>query len=921
MKKVALFLVPALLCFVVAIVYQLRIFNTRIVLIFDSAHYLLTASQITAIARAWLNGHAGEAVAMAHAPDFISNVMIDGPILPGFGALTFLLTGQPAAATSWPVIIAALSLLAALTAGCVGLVTRTLTKSYAFAYGAAILYALYPSTLVSAGRFLTEPLATLNLILLAMASAQLLIAKKRSTVALSAVAIGFLVALGFLTKTALLPAWFFLPVIALVMRFSDSLSRDAMSRLRPLAAICLGAALVLGAWLSFTKFATGKFELMPQRMPAFNLATGNNPATDGRATMPAHPQTLRYGDMSSSTKIVGAAWSEHGSELAHLYMRKIPRVMGFVWNDFKQVVLGINVDVQNCLHGFVLSFAMIGLVWFFVRLCERGAVTEREVSSERRYWMLAIGGLIVIHTLLYLPFESIVRYGAPVAPFIIIAAAGGMSWIWSQPIRKGVAVCALIVAVVAAVKVGPSADLLLGMPFGVTLLLLALVRATLLCALCAVIAYIAMVDKAIAQRPVKSQALIIVLLVLSFAAFLLAPVVVTSMHADSQREYGAQLKPGAAIGREINLPNTKSNAATRYLAYVDCDNRFEDATVRLNGVPVNERLMAANKIDSERYFLFTIMRMYASIFDMPTDYLRQWRVVELPAALVKVGANKLEVVAGARGLTVFGDRFDSSERSIHLPDRKYYSANRFCNDGREFEMRILDSEATPVGTNSESRKNGLQPRLYLMTADARVSADARPMSVPKESHLLATALQPASADILFDGDLPLSSFDPVLSLETGGKALKIDRYTLQLARSTSSSLALPETLSGAEQIEILLRGKITSRGRADKAGVFATLHGSKASTPFMILSASPPFVKASAQWQDFSIEDRIFLKDFTAAHDKLALSVGLFPGRWEQFSQYGVDRNVGSFLIKDLHLTVRRLPASFDLAKCQVRIY
>jgi hypothetical protein len=912
-KKVALFVVPAVLCFVVALVYQLRVFNTRIVLIFDSAHYLLTASQIAAIFRAFLAGHSKEALVLAHSPDFISNVMIDGPVLPAFGALTFLLTGQPAAATSWPVVVGALALLAAITAGCVGLVTRTLTKSYAFAYGAAILYALYPSTIVSAGRFLTEPLATLNLILLAMASAQLLISKKRTTLVLSGVAIGVLVALGFLTKTALLPAWFFLPVTAIIMRYRHSLSRDASSLLRPALAIATGAAIVLGVWLSFTKFATGNFELMPQRMPAFNLATGNNPETDGRATMPAHPLTLHYGDMGKSTQIIGSAWADHGGELANLYMRKIPRVMGFVWNDFKQVVLGINVDVQNGLHGVVLALSLIGLFWFLIALSgtvnleEGGGSNLAEFSCERRYWMLAIGGLIVIHTLLYLPFESIVRYGAPVAPFVIIAAAAGSCWIYSQKgMHKAVAI-ALILLCVAAVKVSPSSGFLLQLPFSAALGLLAGVRAALLLSLLLFVLYLGSKDLLLSKSTVARKRLVAALAAAMFSCFVLAPVVVTTLHADSQREYAVNLAPGTALTRSIDLPAASApDGASEFLAYIDCDTRFEDAIVRVNGMPVQGRLTAANKLDSQLYFLFTIMRMYASIFDMPTDYLRQWRVVPVPSHLIKPGqSNTLEIVAGLRGLTVFGDRFNDGEKTIRLLDRKFYSANRFCNDGTEFETRVLDRQPVTIGTDVQALKTGRQPRLYML--------EARPVQ--------ATANKIGDGAILFDADLPLKSFDPVLSLAEAGKALKIDRYTLQLARSTSMGTALPQSLSNEEQVEISLRGKITSRGRADKAGVFATLHGSKASTPFMILSASPPFVKAGPEWRDFSIDDRIFLRDFTAGQDRLMLSVGLFPGRWEQFSQYGIDHNVGSFLVKDLHLTVRRLPLNLDLAGCKLRLY
>jgi hypothetical protein len=366
--------------------------------------------------------------------------------------------------------------------------------------------------------------------------------------------------------------------------------------------------------------------------------------------------------------------------------------------------------------------------------------------------------------------------------------------------------------------------------------------------------------------------------------------------------------PKAQIVRLIEMPRSDSRERKQhYYVYIDCDTRYHDAVFKINGVVIQKSLISANKIDSARYFLFNIMRMCSCVFDLPVDSLRQWRVLEIPAGAIRAGTNILSVSAGAQGLSVFADSFDRGEQAWRLPGRDSFSASKIYTNGlyAQLEGRILEPFATArywPAAQCQSFSNSprdllTQPRIFMLLA--------RPW---KTSGALVIDPRPP-----FESELSLNLFDPVLRVAGENKALKIDRYTLQLARTCSAFVKLPERFSKARALDICLKGKLKRIGRNDKVGVLLTLTADKP-LPLTILPGSPPFVVAENQYKEFAVRDRVPVSNSPKG---LTLGLSLFPGRWEQISQYGVDRNVGSFLLKDLKLSISEV-SSIDLAESQI---
>jgi hypothetical protein len=909
--KSAFVLLPALFSLVVSLWYQLRLFDTHIVFIFDSAHYFLASSQVLSALQSVLAGQLPRASTLITEPSFVANLMLDGPVLPLFGAFAFLAARQPALASSWPTIVVMLAMLNAVSAGAVAFVARSVTGSTKMAFTTACIFAAYPTTIASSGRFLTEPIATFLLLGLAVTCSVIVDSRSRSSLLIASLLAGLTGAMGFLLKPALIPAWAVLLILAFFCRF-----RDKAPILVPFITVSAAALLVLSSWLVFTKVATGQFYLMPQRQPASNVAQGHELETDGRGAMGFDSPTDKVSDSANSGAIFVKAWREHPQQISNLYLRKFTRTLGFAWNDFKQNVFGLNIEQQDFLHAIFLSFGLLGLVLMLLGLAA-GEGTSVGGLGARRFFLLATPALIAIHAFLYLPFESTVRYGAPALPFLLVSAAFSWFWLLGLGLKRLALTSILILLMVTAVKTSSNTPFLLQLPLGKALLALTTLRVVALLLVFGDLIWLLNKHVSFQSLTLGQKNLVKGLTSFVFVASVVLPVCATSLFKDNQRECPIALASGDQIVRDIVLPReldseSRSKAVSRYLIYIDCDERFANANFTFNDVSLDGKLIEANKVDSACYFVFNIMRMYASIFDLPVGNMRQWRVLQVPHELIHLGGkNRMAVVAGAAGLTVFADRFDAAEQTIRLPNKALFSASKMCNEGLALDGRVLEHQSTKLWSESAKLVGAAtqpaaliyrQPRLYLL----KTTVDSATLPPPDRT--------------VESGNIPLAleRFDPVLLASGDGKSLKIDRYTMQLARSMSLSTSMPVQFNSAQQVQISLKGKVCSIGRMNKVGIFVTLHGTEPNSPFMILPGCPPFIEAKSQFADFEIKDRIFLS--SAPNRDYMISVGLFPGRWEQFSQYGIDRNVGSFLVKDMVLSISK-PSDIDLSLGTTTLY
>jgi hypothetical protein len=69
------------------------------------------------------------------------------------------------------------------------------------------------------------------------------------------------------------------------------------------------------------------------------------------------------------------------------------------------------------------------------------------------------------------------------------------------------------------------------------------------------------------------------------------------------------------------------------------------------------------------------------------------------------------------------------------------------------------------------------------------------------------------------------------------------------------------------------------------------------------LPQTPPYIRANKKWTSFEISDVIPQVSGSAK----AITVSLYPGRWEETREYGCTRQSGDACFKDLHIEVEQL--------------
>ncbi len=82
LTKLALFLIPFFVTLALTLWQHLRVFDTKILFIFDSGHYLYTASQVVTALTLLCTGRVSEGIAFVHTQEFVSSIrMLAYPFL------------------------------------------------------------------------------------------------------------------------------------------------------------------------------------------------------------------------------------------------------------------------------------------------------------------------------------------------------------------------------------------------------------------------------------------------------------------------------------------------------------------------------------------------------------------------------------------------------------------------------------------------------------------------------------------------------------------------------------------------------------------------------------------------------------------------------------------------------------------------
>ncbi|MBA4076925.1 MAG: hypothetical protein C0508_17930, partial [Cyanobacteria bacterium PR.023] len=809
-------LVPLLFAFVVSAWFQLRVFENKTVFLFDSAGYLVNAGDCARIIIDIFSGRLDQAWRLASSKVFVERMIVDGPTIPLFGALVFILSGKAAVATNWSTMVLWLSLLNGICAAGVSLLTKRQTDSFIFALCAGILFGLYPGTIISAGRFFTEPLTAALLMVLVLLGCYLVNCSGRFRSLVSALVIGIIAGLGVLLKTALLPAWGLLALAPIILTRGSSRSKIIGAFL----VMTTGGCLMVGCWAVYTKAASGTVYLIPQRVPLLNIAVGHDLETDGWASVIGNFMAGHLATCKTSTEVLVKSWHLSPVKIADLYLRKLSRTMGFVWNDFKQPLLFLDVDGQNWLHAFLIAFASAGTL-FSIRFLSK-AFTSKPLDGASIYTSFACLVIVFTHAVIYLPFEANSRYGSPCVPFLFCLAAFAIREILAS--RRRALLLLLVLASILVVKLDLVAICAPYWGFATALVQTEVLRLTILLATLA--ALLTSVKSDLSQSCLDSSRFsppVLFACALLSIFFVLLPAALTTAFIVDRRTVEIALSPGQSIARKVVLPGqSETPELAQYFLLVDCNDKFMQGHCRVNGAALPGHLISANKLDSGVYGSFNVLRMFAQAMDLSADQLRQWRIVPIPQGALRLGqANLLEISSGQTGFTLLADRLLSGENSVRLPRRKSMSLSKAYNlDARSaIESRIVDQIATPVVASSAvvadvhgrtvRKLIDIQPRLFVLKAEPRVESNSKPQDTL------------SSAGSLIEKTVAIAPerFDPVMYQGNSPGLIRNNRYTLAQALSTGGVVDFPAEIAAKGILELSISGEILSTGREDKAGI------------------------------------------------------------------------------------------------------
>lgn len=298
---------------------------------------------------------------------------------------------------------------------------------------AAGLYAFYPPAIINTQWCMSETFCSFMLVATVYSLARLLmlppslVAHRSLAAAVTGVAAG----LTILARSAF-P--FFVPFLGIAAVFGTR-SGKALRSPWPLVALATTFLLTLTPWCLYTQTALGQARLTTNRLPAYNVVSGNLASIDGYTPFPskvAFPEGMK----EALTMVFDEA-RERPVEFTLLEMKKVARLWSSVWNDCKYSVLGIDASTQTVFHQLMLFLA---LCWGFIAVA-RG---KRQLTDGELLGTWLTFAVIVAH-FIYLAFIALSRYAITAMPFVILAASAAVVY-WLRAGQLARKKLALVVA-------------------------------------------------------------------------------------------------------------------------------------------------------------------------------------------------------------------------------------------------------------------------------------------------------------------------------------------------------------------------------------------------------------------------------------------------------------------------------------------
>lgn len=898
---------PALVCFVlgviVSMVYQLSNTEPRTLSIFDSRKYIETAR---------LLGLQIENVFLAlqnqplHHIDywFKDYLMFDGPTLSLVPAIIFTILGKTPTPLDWPIFAFIQSVYHGFTALMTCLVAEKITGKKNWGLVAGVAWAICPPAVIASSRFLTEGLSvflmTAAIYFLCLLNVDFNQSKKKFfSIGLSG---GLIQSILFLTKPALGPACALGTIVSYLFLLK---AKQRTAILTSALGFVIGVSFTMVPWLVTTKQLTGQYSLSPKRVPLHNLAKGMDWESDGYETYSKAPIPVLYcgagtmlADKHDLKPVLLGLFMNNPTEVTGLFFRKITRLFLYPWNSFSNSVFGLSAQVQVVLHWILSVLAVLGSIVFLARISS----SEDESKTKASKMEMLAGSILLLFIaghLVFLPFETMARYGFTAIPIMIIFAVYFLNYF--QVVASKTKILLLLasalfifVATTAFLPVAISItnSLAPGVWLECAIKILALV-------LFSVVSYRALLQ-AVKMSPLAKLALV------SLALLGSSIFIANSFYTMKTNEWSCRLAPGEKAIRTVVVNSDGRKPESAFLL-IDGDKGLLDCKFLVNGQELKSKpdpiLSRAPKYYGVNFWLRTTTNPRQQY----GEEVRGWRVLDVPVSLLKLDKkNVLEVQSVNSPVTVYGDYEHSGRR--HVPEYFRFSTAFIQDNPGSFEGRtrsrvgvkakpdscelVLNEGSSKTDLSRDFGKQSGEYRLFVVLGfDKKSAGDVSTGAMVK--------------------NLTIKDFNPFFNPEAfskgkspDGKVLITSPYILKKGPSISTSVELTDELKKelkkANCVKIRLSGSVKSTG--DKETLVGPAMYIESKYLNKAFPNNPPYIKAGSQWRPFVIEEVIPNRAIPLGLN--SVNVALYPGPWEQVSEYGCDSSCGESLLTNLVLEV-----------------
>jgi hypothetical protein len=438
------------------------------------------------------------------------------------------------------------------------------------------------------------------------------------------------------------------------------------ARARLLFVLAAAGVLTILPWSVYTALDCGKLSITAERGPSYNAGVGTDIGADGWCTMPETAHTAQAKLNKSPMAVFAAQWKAHPLPLAKLTMRRLSRLWGAPWNDFREAVFGLSVQGQIIFHLLLVSLGFMGLALFIFFPPQKAPGSK---ADPRLFGNLA--AIALLSHLSFVMFQTMGRYAYTSMPLIALFTAYGLGVLYTTAVSINAGPRGLF-AVKAAAFAG-------------------LVAAVLIFNCDAFTHWAESHETAHVLHPGQSAC----------RSFELTGDQASQLH----------------------------NASTQALMLL-VDGDIEDPAalnLRLNGHVLKGPLLPLNCFNGKNYFLFDTMAEHAAFMRTKVQKFRQWRAALVESGedfLSRDGLNEIEIVnGGTDDITIYGDSRpagrknaeagaeDGAERSDLLPSPDYFASDRMLVSLTSTESRINTLESVSGLASRSYLKNGDKQRL------------------------------------------------------------------------------------------------------------------------------------------------------------------------------------------------------------------